>query len=114
MLNKGETITFYVCLSLLLVGGLNWGIQAFSGNDILALVINNAANKTGGSSIQDNETVYLTTADDASFWAPRVVYLLVFASVFVVAGLLFKSAFGKDAGDSVVPALSTFAINTNQ
>ena len=107
MLNKGETIVFYVCLTLVLVGGLNWGVQAFSGNDILALIIN-ATNKTGGSSIQDNKTVYFTATDDSSFWLPRVVYLLVFASVFIVAGLLFKSAYGKDAGVSVVPSLSVF------
>lgn len=108
MLDKGETIAFYIFLSIVLLGGLNWGIQAFSGNDILALTIN-AANRTGGSSIQDEKTVYLTTGDVASSVVPRVVYALVFGSVFVVAGLLFKSAFGKNAGDCVLPSLQTRA-----
>jgi len=107
MLNKAETITLYVFLSIVMLGGLNWGVQAFTGNDIMALSIN-AANKTGGSSVQDIDTVYLTTTDLPSSVIPRLVYAVVFASVFIVAGLLLKSAFGKDAGDCVVPSLHTF------
>jgi hypothetical protein len=100
MLNKAEVILFYVFLTVLLVGGVNWGIEAFAGRDLFALIIN-AANKAGGSTLQ-NEHVKLKHKDAASRYIPRVIYALVFVATLGVVALLLKSAL---TGGAVVPAL---------
>lgn len=100
MLNKAELILFYIFLTVLLIGGLNWGIEAFAGRDLFAILIN-AANKAGGSTLQ-NEHVKLKPKDGASKYIPRVIYGLVFVATIGVVALLLKSAV---TGGAIVPAL---------
>lgn len=101
MLTKAETITFYVFLSLVLVGAVNWGIQAFSGRDLIAILVN-AAKRAGGSNMQ-KEFLVLYEKDTASIVIPRVVYALVFCSAIIVIALLIKGA--ASGGPYVIPQL---------
>jgi len=114
MLSKGETIAFYVCLSIVLVGGINWGIEAFAGRDLFALIINGAG-VVGGSSVQETDPdLLLLTRDDAGKVVPRIIYSLVFASTIIVAALLIKSAYTKSSTgtDCVIPSLASFSATT--
>lgn len=100
MLTKAETILFYVFLSIVLLGGVNWGIEAFASKDLFAVIIN-ASKKAGGSTLQ-NEHVVLKPRDPASRYIPRVIYALVFIATLGVVAILVKSAY---TGGAIVPAL---------
>ena len=111
MLNKGETIAFYIFLSIVLVGGINWGIEAFAGRDLFALIINDWAGVVGGSSVQDTDPdLLLLTRDESGKVIPRIIYSLVFASTIIVAALLIKSAYTKSSTgtDCVIPSFASF------
>ena len=100
MLTEAETILFYVFLAFVLLGGINWGIEAFAGRDLFAVIIN-SCKKAGGSSLQ-NEHVILKPRDQASRYTPRVIYALVFVATIGVVVLLLKSA---ATGGAMIPAI---------
>ena len=115
MLSKVETILFYVCLTVVLIGGINWGIEAFAGRDLFALIINDWAGVVGGSSVQETDPdLLLLTRDDAGKVVPRVIYSLVFVATIIVAALLIKSAYTKSSTgtDCVIPSLASFSATT--
>lgn len=72
---------YFFFLAILLLGGLNWGIQSIAGRDLLCILIN-AADVAGGSATQN--TVFAKPTNPAAEWVPRVVYGLVGASFIVV------------------------------
>jgi uncharacterized membrane protein YuzA (DUF378 family) len=67
---------------IVLIGAINWGVQACAQRDIIAL-ITNTAHKAGGSAMQDN--LVLLPYNEASRVVPRVVYGLVGISGIMVA-----------------------------
>lgn len=99
MLDRGATIAFYVFLTVLLVGGINWGVQSFAGRDILALIINTTGQ--AGGSMNEAELLGYRDSKGAEI-ASRIIYALVFASALIVAILLIYSA---ATGGSVIPSL---------
>ena len=91
MLTKPESIVLYVFLVIVLLGGLNWGIEGIYSRDAFALALNNE-NQFGGSALQKKNVVFLMTQNATSAIVPRVFYVLVFASSIIVAALLIKDA----------------------
>lgn len=99
--SKFEQTLFYISLVLVIIGGVNWGIQAFSGKDLLYYIIV-LTKKSGGSvmvGVATDEDKY--PENEATKIIPRVVYGLVFLGAVILAVLAVKHAVTTSGSDQV-------------
>lgn len=91
MLTKAESVLFYTCVVLLVVGGLNWGVEGIAKKDILYYLIT-LANKTGGSELAGQLPDPKKPQNEAAKIVPRIVYIIVGVAALIAVILMIKNA----------------------